>query len=90
LKPIKFFKSEKDHFSAKTFLKIEKNPPKFKYRYLSLIIINKLIKINLEIASTFFEKVVLLGFKEFDGLQDDLKIMKKLTGILYRSPDNLN
>jgi len=67
---MKFFNSEKDHFSEKTFYTKGR-------KTLKQII----IKIDLENAlksnslGTFFEKVVLLGIKEFHGLQDDGKII---------------
>ena len=35
MKQIKFFKSEKDHFSEKIFRNIEKTSSKFKYMYIN-------------------------------------------------------
>ena len=37
MKPIKFFNSEKDHFSEQIFRNIEKTPSKYKYINFSVL-----------------------------------------------------
>ena len=88
MEPIKFFKSEKDHFYEKIFRNIEKTPSKFKcinltgdtnqvtelqYKF-ELKSISKKPFVTLNYMVTFFEKVVPLVVQEFHGLHNELKI----------------
>jgi len=84
-KPITLSKSVEDHFSEKYFQTSNKNPQIYYFSVASITLQKFNRNYNWISWKFFFEEMVLVRFKEFPGLHDDLKIIwKKLTPGLLR------